>query len=379
MTTRRFLKTIATFTALSASTVISYAQEQEAQAPKVSIAAAYTDELLEQVIFIGRGEAVDKVDIVARVSGFMEEILVKDGDDVKKGDILFRIEDDTYAATLGARHADLEQAEANQNLAEVELERKSELFRRDVGTEADRDVAFANNEVAKAQVNIAKAAIELAELDVNYTEVVAPFDGRIGRIGVSTGELVGPTTTPLVNLVRNAPIYVEFSLTEKQLINVMDTYKTTVAGVANNPQTPDAFVILPNGKELEEAGRIVFSDNRVDPTTGSIALRAEFANESGLIIDGSFLNVRIQATEPTQVLMIPQAAVQRDQRGDFVLVVSDQQLVEQRYVTLGRQVEAAIVVEDGMREGEAVIVEGLQRVRPGVAVEAVVAGTPIEE
>lgn len=355
------------------------APAQEAQAPKVSIAAAYTDELLEQVIFIGRGEAVDKVDIVARVSGFLEEILVKNGQAVKKGDVLFRIEDETYLATLGARQADLEQAHANQDLAAVELERKSELFERDVGTEADRDVAFANNEVAKAQVNIAKAAIELAELDVAYTEVKAPFDGHIGRIQVSAGELVGPTTTPLVNLVRNAPIYVEFSLTEKQLITVMENYQTSVAGVANNPQTPDVFVILPNGNELEESGRVVFSDNRVDPSTGSITLRAEFANERGLIIDGSFLNVRIQATEPVQVLMIPQAAVQRDQRGDFVLVVNAQQLVEQRYVTLGRQVEAAIVVEEGMREGEAVIVEGLQRVRPGVAVDAVVAGTPIEE
>ena len=352
---------------------------QDAQAPKVSIAAAYSDELLEQVIFIGRGEAVDKVDVVARVSGFLEEVLVKDGDDVKRGDILFRIEDDTYTATLGARQADLEQAYANLNLTEVELERKSELFERNVGTEADKDVAFANNEVAKAQVNIAKAAIELAELDVAYTEVKAPFDGRIGRIQVSKGELVGPTSEPLVNLVRNAPIYVEFSLTERQLITVMENYQTSVAGVANNPQTPDVFVILPNGSELEESGRIVFSDNRVDPSTGSITLRAEFANERGLIIDGSFLNVRIQATEPVQALMIPQAAVQRDQRGEFVLVVNDQQLVEQRYVTLGRQVEAAVVVEEGMREGEAVIVEGLQRVRPGVAVDAVVAGTPIEE
>ncbi len=374
---RSFIRATLTTLALSLTPVLLSAQE--GQPPKVSIAAAYTDELLEQVIFIGRGEAVDKVDLVARVSGFLEEVLVKDGDAVGEGDVLFRIEDDTYQATLGARQADLEQAQANLNLTEIELERKTELFRRDVGTEADKDVAFANNEVAKAKVNIAEAAIKLAELDVAYTEIHAPFDGHIGRIEVSVGELVGPSTKPLVNLVRNAPIFVEFSLTEKQLITVMENYQTSVAGVANNPKTPDVFVILPNGNELDETGRIIFSDNRIDPSTGSIALRAEFANERGLIIDGSFLNVRIQATEPTQVLLIPQAAVQRDQRGDFVLVVNDQQLVEQRYVTLGRQVEAAVVVEEGMREGEAVIVEGLQRVRPGVAVDAVVAGTPIEE
>ncbi|WP_239113198.1 efflux RND transporter periplasmic adaptor subunit [Shimia biformata] len=355
------------------------ASAQDAPAPKVSIAAAFTDELLEQVVFVGKGEAVDKVDLVARVSGFVEAIHVNDGDLVKKGDLLFKIEPDTYEATLAARHADLGQAEAQLRLTEVELARKTELLEREVGSAADRDVALANNEVAKAQVEIAKAAIRMAELDVEYTNVYAPFDGRIGRVNVSIGELVGPSGTPLVNLVRLAPIYVEFALTEKQLIEVMEAYESSVAEVANNPLTPDVFVILPNGDELEESGRVVFSDNRIDPTTGTITLRAQFANERGMIIDGSFLSVRIQATQPDEVLMIPQAAVQRDQRGDFVLVVGQQQLVEQRYVTLGRQVEAFVVVMDGMREGEAVIVEGLQRVRPGVAVDTVLTGTSTEK
>jgi membrane fusion protein (multidrug efflux system) len=138
-------------------------------------------------------------------------------------------------------------------------------------------------------------------------------------------------------------------------------------------------VTLPNGTELDEIGRVVFADNRMDPATGTITVRAEFANERGLIIDGSFLTVRIQDIEPTTVLLIPQAAVQRDQRGEFVLVVGQQRTVEQRYVKLGRQVETAVVVTDGMREGETVIVEGLQRVRPGVQVDAVLAGTATEE
>ncbi|CUJ88892.1 Efflux pump periplasmic linker BepF [Shimia thalassica] len=366
--------------ALSATALLAaQGHAQDAPPPKVSVAAAYTDELTSQVIFIGKGEAIDKVDLMARVSGFVEEVLVKDGDAVNTGDPLFRIEADTYEATLSAREADLAQAEANLHLTEVELERKTELYEREVGTEADRDVAYANNQVAIAQVAIAEAAIQLAKLDVTYTEVVAPFEGRVGRSAVSVGELVGPSTAPLITLVRTAPIFVEFSLTEKQLISVIQAYETSVGGLANNEQTPNVFVILPNGEELDESGRVVFADNRVDPTTGTIPVRAEFENAKGLIVDGSFLKVRIEATEPTKVLMIPQAAVQRDQRGDFVLVVGQQQTVEQRYVTLGRQVETAVVVEDGMREGEAVIVEGLQRVRPGVAVDSVLAGTPTEE
>jgi RND family efflux transporter MFP subunit len=349
--------------------------QETAATPKVSIAAAYSDELIDQVAFIGRGEAINKVDIVARVSGFVEEILVEDGEEVTAGDVLFKIEADTYEATLAARQADKAQAQANLSLAEIELSRKAELFRRGSGTEEDRDIARANRDVAQAQVNLAEAAIQLAKLDLSYTTVRAPFDGRVGRTSVSPGELVGPSSSPLINLLRTAPIYVEFSLTEKQLMTVIESFDTTVGEVANNPKAPDVFVTLPNGTELEEIGRVVFADNQIDPSTGTITLRAEFANNRGLIVDGSFLNLRIEATEAHEVLMIPLAAVQRDQRGDFVLVVGTQQTVEQRYVTLGRQVETTVVIEEGLREGETVIVEGLQRVRPGVTVDAVLSGT----
>lgn len=353
----------------------SMAQEQSAPPPKVIISAAFSKELLSETTFVGRGEAAAKTDLVARVSGIITEIVAEDGALVKKGDVIFKIEPDTYEAEVAGQKASVLRAEANVKLAEIELDRKIELLRRDTIAESERDIAQANASVAEADLSAALASLKNAELNLERTVITAPFDGRLGRSTISLGALVSSSTGPLATLVQESPMYVTFSLSEPQLLGVLERLDKGVDDLVTDGQSPNVFVELPNGTLLEEPGKIVFIDNRINPSTGTISLRAEFENDRRMILDGGFISVVIEALEPTLSILVPQNAIQRDQRGDFLLVVTDKQLVEQRYVVLGPQDETDVVVIDGLREGESVIVEGLQRVRPGVEVNALLAGT----
>ncbi|MEM9578300.1 MAG: efflux RND transporter periplasmic adaptor subunit [Pseudomonadota bacterium] len=349
--------------------------QDSASPPKVTVAAAYTEEIVREATFVGRGEASAATDLVARVTGIITEIVVGDGASVKEGDVILRIEPDTYAAEVAAQKAAVLRTEANVKLAEIELVRKTALVQRDTVAQSELDIAQANASVAEADLAAAKAALTEAELNLQRTEIKAPFDGRIGRTNVSLGALVGPSTGPLVTVVQESPMYVTFSLSEPQLLSILERLDRGIDDLIQSDQSPNVFVKLPNGTLLDEPGSVVFLDNRINPATGTISLRAEFENAQRVILDGGFVSVVIEDLEPTLSVLIPQNAVQRDQRGDFVLVVTDQQLVEQRYVTLGPFEGTAVIVADGLRQGESVITEGLQRVRPGLSVDAVLAGT----
>ena len=349
------------------------AQDASRPPPMVSVAAAYTKMIADEAVFLGRVEAVDKADIVALVEGPLEKKLVADGYGVDEGQLLFQIKSDLYEAELGAQQAALAKAEAELQLAQIELARKEQLVERGSSSTSELDIAKANEMVARANVGAAQSAVAKARITLSNTQVLAPFPGRVGRSNFSVGVVVKPGSGSLTTLVRERPIYVSFYLDDKQIVDVLERVGGRMAQITGEEMAPTITVELSNGSILEEKGKLVFIDNRVDPTTGSILLRAEFENAEGLLVDSTFVDVRIASQEPTLRTLVPQAAIQRDQRGEFVLVVNQQSMVEQRYIETGHEFETEMIVLGGLQEGEAIIVEGLQQVRPGVSVEAIFA------
>lgn len=339
--------------------------------PTVSVAGVAGREITQLTTYVGQVRAVDEAGMTARVEGFLNEILVPDGAVVDQDQPLFRIERDSYEAALAQAEADLAEAEANLALSEIELERDRRLLESGTIAQSRFDATLAARERDRALVAAREAQLREARLRLSYTEMRAPFSGRIGDIAFSEGDVVGPSTGPITTLVSLAPVDVSFSVNESDFVAFLR--RIGAAGgdlwrLIEADEGPAVRLILPGGDRFEEEGRIVFADNRVDPETGTIALRARFENASQILTPGIFVTVEILERESARRLLVPQVAVQRDQKGDFVLVVGPEGMVQQRHVRLGRQVGTDFIVEEGLQEGESVIVEGLQRVRPGVPV-----------
>ncbi len=350
----------------------------QAPPPSVTVATAFGKDVRASAEFVGKVEAIDSVDLIARVVGFLREKKIEDGASVNQGDLLFQIEEDQYETSVAAAEADLARAKADLKLKNADLERDEQLLKKGHLAKAKFEAGEAARDQAKAAVGAAEASVRQAKLQLDYTDIHAQFDGRIGRTAYSVGDVVGPSGKPLARLVRVAPVYVAFSVSEKDLIQAIERSGGSLRQLLTRADAPKLSVVLPTGQRLEESGAVVFVDNQVDPRTGTIGVRGQFANGSELLIPGQFVTVILEAAKAERRLMVPQAALQRDQKGDFVLVINAKQMVEQRHIKTGDQVETAWTVEDGLQEGERVIVQGLQKVRPGVPVNAILEGKPVE-
>jgi membrane fusion protein (multidrug efflux system) len=334
--------------------------------PAVTVAPVASRQITETGEFVGRVTAIDKVDIVARVPGFIEERNFVEGQLVKKGDLLFRIEQATYKAAVEQRRANLAKAKATEVNTKLQLERAKELVRNQNISQATLDQRAADEAAAQANVMEAQALLDQAEIDLGYTEIRSPIDGRIGLATFTVGNLVQPSSGKLATIVRQDPIYVIFQASERDVLE----YKRRIAKSQDNSSHVRIHIRLPNGSVYPHAGLSNFLDVQVDATTDTVAVRAEVPNPENLLIPSGIVGVTVERGAPHSALVVPQSAVQLDQAGHYVLVVDPAKKVELRRVTTGVEQGRDVVVADGLKAGELVIVEGVQKVRPGQLVSA---------
>jgi membrane fusion protein (multidrug efflux system) len=318
--------------------------------------------------FVGRVTAIQAVQIVPRVTAFVEDIPVSQGSDVKTGDVLYRLEDAQYSAAVKAAQAQLASANAALRQSQLAYERASRLTVQNVETQANLDQAQATRDQNQANVNAAQANLAQADLNLSYTTIKSPIDGRIGAVSLTKGNLVTPSTPPLATVNQLDPIRVLFSVSDREIVSAQQQRGEPAARIA---QGLSVNIVLPDGSAYPETGRIAFLSNQVDQATGTVGVYADFANPRELLLPGGFVTVEVRRATPEERPLVPVAAVQLQQSGSFVLTVGANNKVAQTAVQLGRQVGQDYVVTSGLSGGERVIVEGVQKVHPGETVNPV--------
>ena len=330
--------------------------------PSVTVQKAEVRDVTAYSEFSGYTEAAQSVDLTARVSGFLEKVNFKPGQLVKKGDVLFLIEQAQYQAALDKALADLEKAKAELKLAEATLTRKQNAYKDKAISEVDVLEAEANLAVAAASIKQMEAAVADAKRNFSYTEVKAPISGQINRNMVDVGNLVSSTTNSgLGSIVNNSPMYTYFSISEKAVLGILEHY---TEGQEKKVEEFPIELGLGNEGDFPIKGVLNYMDNKVDRETGTIQLRATFKNDDNYLKDGLYARVRIASDEVKGALMIPEYAVSKNQRGSYVLVVNDKNIVEVRPVELGVREDGDVQVVKGITKNDRVVTVGLLKARP---------------
>jgi membrane fusion protein (multidrug efflux system) len=333
---------------------------------EVVVDAAVTRPYQPRASFVGRLHAQDDVSIQARVSGYLLSRNFVEGDYVLAGDLLYEIDPAELEAQEARAKADLAKARANQAVADRNYNRGSELLPDGNISASEMDRLTASKLEADAGVESAKAQLKTAEVNLAYTRILAPISGRIGRSNFSPGDLIGPDSGPLTTLVSIDPIQALFQISEATLVGAVADRMHENARNLNDIDFSDLTVKLElsNRSQFSETGYIDYFSNRVSETTGTLEARALVPNPRGVLLPGQYVRVILERTEEVDALFVPQAAVQADQQGSFVLVVVGG-VVQRHNVVLGERVDEYVVVTQGLEEGEQIIVRGLQQVRPG--------------
>jgi RND family efflux transporter MFP subunit len=346
--------------------------------PQVDVAQVISRQVTEFDEFTGRFEAVERVEIRPRVSGYIASVNFAEGSEVHKGDVLFVIDQRPYEADYKHAKAQLDQARSQSVLAKSERERATKLLQSHAISQEEYDTRAAGLEQADANVEAAQAALDTAALNLTFTRVTAPIDGRISRALVTQGNLVSSGQTMLTTLVSLDPIYVRFDGDEQAYLKYAKIARENVrARAASKGKTAQAeageagaevMVGLADEPSYPHQGIMVFVDNELDPTTGTIRGRAKLDNHDRAFTPGLFARVKLMGSNQYNALMINDSAIGTDQTVRYVLVVDAQNKVEYRPVKLGPIIDGLRVVSNGLSAGETIVVNGLQRVRPGAVV-----------
>lgn len=335
--------------------------KQEPPAVPVGVVTAEKKPVTQALDFVGRVQAVNRVEIRARVTGYLEDVRFKEGDLIKEGAPLYSIEKGLFEAAVGQAEGALERSKSNKTLTEVQLQRAEDLLAKSAGTAVARDQALAADESAKGQIMIDEANLQTAKINLGYTSITAPVAGKVGKTNITKGNVVGPDSGALTVIVSQDPMYVSFPVSQREFLRAQQArQKVDITGIKVGLRFAD-------GSSYKQTGQINFVDVSVDRSTDTVSVRASFPNPDFVLIDGQLVRVGLEAGKPEEKIVIPQAALIADQEGVYVFVASDGKAAIRRVKPAGES-GGGVIIDQGLNGGELVIVEGTQSLRPGAPV-----------
>jgi len=345
------------------TTLPAQAQQAAPATVPVGVVKAEKKPISKTADFVGRVEAINRVQINARVKGFLEEVLFKEGDLIKEGAPLYRIEKGLFEAQVRQAEGALERSKAAKALSSLQLSRAEDLVQKEAGTVVARDQARAQDQQAEGAVMSDEANLATARINLGYTDIVAPITGKVGRTNITKGNVVSPESGPLTVVVSQDPMYVTFPVSQR------DFLREQAAGRQVDISNVKARLRFADGRTYQQEGSINFVDVQVDRNTDTILVRATFPNPASMLVDGQFVRIKVESGTPEDKVVIPQAALIADQEGVYVFAVEDGKATVKR-VKPGSTTDTGVVIEQGLSGDELVIVDGLLLVRPGIEVRA---------
>jgi membrane fusion protein, multidrug efflux system len=345
---------------------VAPAASQQSQAPAaipVGVVAAEKQPVTKSLDFVGRVEAIQRVEIRARVTGYLEKVAFKEGDLIKQAAELYTIERGLFEAAVGQAEGAQAKDKAAKTLTEVQLQRAEDLLAKQAGTQVARDQALAADQSAEGALLVDDANLKTAKINLGYTDITSPIDGKVGKTNVTIGNVVGPDTGPLTVVVSQDPMYVSFPVSQRDFLRAQEAqHKVDLTGIR-------ATLKFADGTTYKHDGKINFVDVQVNQATDTILVRATFPNPDYALVDGQLVRVMLESGTAEEKIVIPQAALISDQEGVYVFVVDDGKAAIRR-VKPGGTSGTGTIIEQGLTVGEQVIVEGTQSLRPGVPVKA---------